>query len=184
MRETTESIAKRRVCGVSTESVDMLFAPRKLRVRGNGKYFIDHWAGGVTRIVVASTGRIVAVFEDFRDAHRTKNLLNNDSSERKSKAEMERLREQIKCGHSMELDSLARERDELLVENERLLAANRDCIDHFNAAMEDLAAAQAKIDSLMLEYCQDEMTPEQIDNWGKHQKAASDQTNLPLQLSP
>lgn len=99
-------------------------------------------------------------------------------------SENERLREQIKCGHSMELDSLARERDELLVENERLLAANRDCIDHFNAAMEDLAAAQAKIDSLMLEYCPDEMTPEQIENWGKHQKAVSDQTNLPLQLSP
>lgn len=99
-------------------------------------------------------------------------------------AENERLREQIKCGHSMELDALARERDELLVENERLLAANRDCIDHFNAAMEDLAAAQAKIDSLMLEYCQVEMTPEQIENWGKHQKAVSDQTNLPLQLSP
>ena len=38
--------------------------------------------------------------------------------------------------------------------------------------------------SLMLEYCQDEMTPEQIENWGKHQKAVSDQTNLPLQLSP
>ena len=127
MRETTESIAKRRACGVSTESIDMLFAPRKLRVRGNGKYFTDHWAG-VTRIVVASTGRIVAVFEDSRDTQRTKNLLNNDSSERKSKAEIERLREKIKCGHSMELDSLARERDEANAEIERL---RRDCAEAY-----------------------------------------------------
>lgn len=106
-------------------------------------------------------------------------------------AENERLREQIKCGHSMELDALARERDELLVENERLKAieniANEFGIVGFvdiEELREQLAAAQAKIDSLMLEYCPDEMTPEQIENWGKHQKAVSDQTNLPLQLSP
>ena len=30
-------------------------------------------------------------------------------------------------------------------------------------------AKQAKIDSLMLEYCPDEMTKEQIENWEKHQ---------------
>lgn len=29
---------------------------------------------------------------------------------------------------------------------------------------------QAKIDALMLEYCPEEMTPEQIKNWEKHQK--------------
>ena len=28
---------------------------------------------------------------------------------------------------------------------------------------------QAKIDSLMLEYCPDEMTQDQMDNWEKHQ---------------
>ena len=28
---------------------------------------------------------------------------------------------------------------------------------------------RAKIDSLMLEYCPDEMTPEQIKNWENHQ---------------
>ena len=31
---------------------------------------------------------------------------------------------------------------------------------------------QAKIDALMLEYCPDEMTEEQMDNWGKHQVLA------------
>jgi len=30
-------------------------------------------------------------------------------------------------------------------------------------------ALQAKIDSLMLEYCPDEMTPEQIENYAAHQ---------------
>ena len=34
----------------------------------------------------------------------------------------------------------------------------------------ELSAAQAKIDSLMLEYCPDDMTQEQIENWAKHQK--------------
>ena len=106
-------------------------------------------------------------------------------------SENERLREQIKCGHSMEIDSLARERDELMAENKRLKAieniANEFGIVGFvdiEELREQLAAAQAKIDSLMLEYCPDEMTPEQIENWGKHQKAVSDQTNLLLQLSP
>lgn len=34
-----------------------------------------------------------------------------------------------------------------------------------------LAAAQAKIDELMLEYCPEEMTPEQIAEWGRNQEA-------------
>jgi hypothetical protein len=32
-----------------------------------------------------------------------------------------------------------------------------------------LGAAQAKIDELMLEYCSDEMTADQIANWERHQ---------------
>lgn len=34
----------------------------------------------------------------------------------------------------------------------------------------NLAAAQAKIDALMLEYCPEEMTPEQIAKWERYQK--------------
>ena len=30
-------------------------------------------------------------------------------------------------------------------------------------------ALQAKVDALMLEYCPDEMTPEQVEEWAKHQ---------------
>jgi hypothetical protein len=35
------------------------------------------------------------------------------------------------------------------------------------------APLQAKIDALMLEYCPDEMTPEQIDEWERHQRPVS-----------
>ena len=38
-----------------------------------------------------------------------------------------------------------------------------------------IAHQQAKIDSLMLEYCPNEMTQDQIDNWGKHQVKSSTQ---------
>jgi hypothetical protein len=31
---------------------------------------------------------------------------------------------------------------------------------------------QAEVDWLMLEYCADEMTVEQLENWAKHQKPA------------
>lgn len=34
---------------------------------------------------------------------------------------------------------------------------------------QDMDAKQAKVDELMLEYCPDEMTKEQLDNWAKHQ---------------
>ena len=36
----------------------------------------------------------------------------------------------------------------------------------------EVEAQQAKIDSLMLEYCPNEMTQDQIDNWEKHQVVA------------
>lgn len=35
---------------------------------------------------------------------------------------------------------------------------------------------QAKIDALMLEYCPDEMTPEQVAEWGRHQKRVPEPT--------
>lgn len=36
-----------------------------------------------------------------------------------------------------------------------------------------LAAKQAQIDRLMLEYCPDEMSTEQLEEWGKHQRPAA-----------
>jgi hypothetical protein len=37
-----------------------------------------------------------------------------------------------------------------------------------------IAEKQAQIDRLMLEYCPDEMTPEQMAEWARHQKPVSD----------
>ena len=36
---------------------------------------------------------------------------------------------------------------------------------------------EATIDALMLEYCPAEMTPEQIDKWGKNQRPIKEQPN-------
>jgi len=46
--------------------------------------------------------------------------------------------------------------------------------DEFQVAklQSELAAKQAKIDALMLEYCPDEMTEEQFVEWSKHQTVA------------
>ena len=39
----------------------------------------------------------------------------------------------------------------------------------------EAAAKQARIDALMLEYCPDEMTPEQVAEWARHQRPISEQ---------
>ena len=39
----------------------------------------------------------------------------------------------------------------------------------------EVAAKQARIDALMLEYCPDEMTPEQAAEWARHQRPVSQQ---------
>jgi len=48
---------------------------------------------------------------------------------------------------------------------------------NYMGAMADCEHLQARIDELMLEYCPDEMTPEQLDNWGKHQVLARGNDN-------
>lgn len=49
----------------------------------------------------------------------------------------------------------------LRTENERLCA--------------QVDALQAKVDALMLEFCPDEMTEQQIETWARHQRPASDE---------
>lgn len=44
------------------------------------------------------------------------------------------------------------------------------------AAKRDARAKQAKIDALMLEWCPDEMTPEQLEEWGNRQQVAAQPT--------
>lgn len=48
-----------------------------------------------------------------------------------------------------------------------------ECMVRNKSVAEYIAELEAKIDALMLEYCPDEMTPEQIENWGKHQRRVS-----------
>lgn len=38
-----------------------------------------------------------------------------------------------------------------------------------------VARVRARIDALMLEYCPDEMTPEQVAEWARHQRPVSEQ---------
>lgn len=40
-------------------------------------------------------------------------------------------------------------------------------------AKQVIDALEAKIDALMLEHCPDEMTPEQVENWEKHQRLST-----------
>lgn len=74
---------------------------------------------------------------------------------------------------------------ELQTENARLKQHNTE----YHAAMMEghekvqelssrLGAAQARIDALMLEYCPDEMTDEQTDEWANHQYVAGDDRAL------
>jgi hypothetical protein len=62
--------------------------------------------------------------------------------------------------------------------NNQIIDGKRVC-DYCHADMmksdrsSEVAALQAKIDALMLEYCPNEMTPEQVENWAKHQRKAT-----------
>jgi len=51
------------------------------------------------------------------------------------------------------------------------------CVDpgYPNCLICEVERLEAKVDSLMLEYCPDEMTPEQVAEWGKHQVPADAQ---------
>lgn len=66
--------------------------------------------------------------------------------------------------------------DELMVEITTLREQLKDCSAAFDKQQkqldrnaEQLASKQATIDMLMLEYCPDEMTEEQVEEWKKHQ---------------
>jgi predicted RNase H-like nuclease (RuvC/YqgF family) len=92
-------------------------------------------------------------------------------------AEIEDLKRQLQ---EAEADKyrLSRERDEI---KDRYEAATKYwnpvyelLLTEKNELEKKLQEAQAKIDSLMLEYCPDEMTPEQIENWKRHQTGAKE----------
>jgi len=49
---------------------------------------------------------------------------------------------------------------------------NELCAACAAAAQRKADSLQAKVDALMLEYCPEEMTPEQVEEWGQHQRPA------------
>ena len=51
-------------------------------------------------------------------------------------------------------------------------------LNHALEARDKIESMQARIDELMLEYCPDEMTQEQIDTWCKRQKPYIDPQNV------
>lgn len=63
------------------------------------------------------------------------------------------------------LDNLRKKWDE----SRRAAVPVQDMLDELR---KELAEKQEKIDALMLEYCPDEMTVEQTDEWARHQKPA------------
>lgn len=53
--------------------------------------------------------------------------------------------------------------------NEHIVRAAEQQAEQLSAAKKDADSKQARIDELMLEYCPNEMSPEQIEEWEKHQ---------------
>lgn len=55
----------------------------------------------------------------------------------------------------------------------RRSGARRGMMDIVERLRTEVDALQVKIDTLMFEYCPEEMTPEQVDEWGKAQRPVS-----------
>ncbi len=69
------------------------------------------------------------------------------------------------------------ERKELREQKQRAESAERRASEleaKLAEAQRDAGVKQAQIDRLMLEYCPDEMTPEQLAEWGRNQKPVED----------
>lgn len=64
-----------------------------------------------------------------------------------------------------------------LLKLEHALAEIDDRDAEIEAAAKAQRQLQAKLDAVMLEYCAGDMTPEQIENWAKSQRAVVRQTS-------
>jgi hypothetical protein len=73
------------------------------------------------------------------------------------------------CGPTCRKTPVCAERADLREENERLCA--------------QVDALQARMDALMLEFCPDEMTKTQLENWARHQRPASDEVQAAYQAA-
>lgn len=113
--------------------------------------------------------------------------------------EIERLRDNIRelenelvadvhtCSPTCRKTPACSARADLREENERLRATNKNARDAIQAGITinvelqaeverlrtQVAALQARVDALMLEFCPDEMTEEQKETWARHQRPAA-----------
>lgn len=62
--------------------------------------------------------------------------------------------------------------------NAIFLEMRENHISYTNELKTQLAAKQAQIDALMMEYCPEEMTAEQIKEWGENQKVVKENDNV------
>lgn len=83
--------------------------------------------------------------------------------------ELERELAEEKAEHRATLTLAAQERE-----------AHEQAIANEQSRAEGL---QAKLDALMFEYCPDEMTPEQIEEWGRHQRPVSPERQAELEAA-
>ena len=51
---------------------------------------------------------------------------------------------------------------------------NEQLLEQRDQLRQQLAVKQAEVDALMLEYCPNEMSQEQLDNWAAHQRPAKE----------
>ena len=69
--------------------------------------------------------------------------------------------------------------DALTTELERAQQSEREGWRYADELEQERKRLQARVDALMLEYCPDEMTPEQIAEWELHQQAVPNEQSSP-----
>ncbi|NLH94321.1 MAG: hypothetical protein GX466_08945 [Candidatus Cloacimonetes bacterium] len=87
-----------------------------------------------------------------------------------------------RASREAEIAALRQQLTEALDENLRLQVVADDVRSAYAKALRDtenelrqqLAAKQAEVDALMLEYCPSEMSQEQLDTWAAHQRPAKE----------
>ena len=104
-------------------------------------------------------------------------------------AEIDRLREELRLNAARlaQQCDLARTAETELTAAKALYHNERDnhaaTLEQLAAVRKDAARLQANVDSLMLEYCPDEMPPAQLLEWARHQRIVSDEQAVAIKAA-
>lgn len=117
---------------------------------------------------------------EFAREARRKLVENQEEIERLRRIEEEARNLVVQAGLHCELPALTAELGNEIARHLRQLAPHqrereaarllRDALEGLQGLARYAQHQQARIDALMLEYCPDEMTPEQIAEWERHQR--------------